>query len=434
MDGALRRASSADQKNMASANDGDFFVAIKNGLRNYKNVFGLIPFMRRNPDEVVTPTDEHIEMAHFENGMGSLDDEIYQGTLLRAPAKGHDFRAEQLSAPTWCDECGDFIWGVYKQCLKCHNCQFTCHHKCLSLIQLDCKSVSHDSPDEGMGDAPQSDLSPAHQSSEISSSEPATEKDETDSGYRSGTIPDEKLPYRPSQATLNREELKKKISEYNRVMPGANFAVKEEELHKEEQAFQGFIKVTLNLVRPISMSLGARPPSIYEVLTHEHIVEQNTQHISFYMPRDTVRSIHAQSNQTTKEVVTLLLKKFHILDHPRKFALYEQELRNNKIAKIRRVKDNEYPLSLCLTWELDNINNHRLVLQENETGEVDWDAFCVPELNNFLRVLDREEDEYVAQLKYKYKVMKRLILQRMKELRLERERQKRASVALESTS
>ena len=32
------------------------------------------------------------------------------------------------------------------------------------------------------------------------------------------------------------------------------------------------------------------------------------------------------SEVTTKEVISLLLKKFHILDNPRKFALYEQEL------------------------------------------------------------------------------------------------------------
>ena len=49
------------------------------------------------------------------------------------------------------------------------------------------------------------------------------EKDETDSGYRSGTIPDDKLPRQPSQATLNREELKKKLEEYNTMVPGAEF-------------------------------------------------------------------------------------------------------------------------------------------------------------------------------------------------------------------
>jgi hypothetical protein len=63
-----------------------------------------------------------------------------------------------------------------------------------------------------------------------------------------------------------------------------------------------------------------------------------------------------------------------------------------------------------------------------------WEAFCTPELNNFLRVLDREEEEYMAQLKYKYKVMKRLILTRMKELRQEHEKQKRRSMVNESTS
>lgn len=428
----------------APSQEVDFLDAIKNGLRNYSRVFGFFPFMRRNTEEASPAPDEHIEMAHFENGIEEYG-EYSDGTILRAPSKGHDFQAQQLSHPTWCDECGDFIWGVYKQCLTCNNCQYTCHHKCLPLIQLECKNVSHDQEDEGVlvGETPSSDFNHLQISEESplqtteSCSEPASEKDETDSGYRSGTIPDEKLPPKPSDATLNREELKRRIAEFNKCVPGANFALREEENgeSKDVQSFQGFIKVTLNLVRPISMSLGARPPSIYEVLTQEHIVEQNTQHISFYMPRDTIRSIHCHSQQTTKEVVAALLKKFHILDHPRKFALYEQELKNNKIARLRRVKDNEYPLAICLSWELENVNNHRLVLQENETGEVDWEAFCTPELNNFLRVLDREEEEYIAQLKYKYKVMKRLILTRMKELRQEQEIQKRLSrLGGESTS
>jgi len=51
------------------------------------------------------------------------------------------------------------------------------------------------------------------------------ENDETDSGYRSGTIPEEKLPRKPSQATLNREELKLKIEEYNLLVPGAEFSL-----------------------------------------------------------------------------------------------------------------------------------------------------------------------------------------------------------------
>ena len=63
-----------------------------------------------------------------------------------------------------------------------------------------------------------------------------------------------------------------------------------------------------------------------------------------------------------------------------------------------------------------------------------WNAFCVPELNNFIRVLDREEQEHLTQLQYKYKVMRRVILQRMKEIRLETEKKKRQSIVNESTS
>ena len=48
------------------------------------------------------------------------------------------------------------------------------------------------------------------------------EKDETDSGYRSGTIPDEKLPKAPSQATLNRMERRRKIQTFNHFVPKAS--------------------------------------------------------------------------------------------------------------------------------------------------------------------------------------------------------------------
>ncbi|ELU12311.1 hypothetical protein CAPTEDRAFT_189452 [Capitella teleta] len=34
---------------------------------------------------------------------------------------GHRFNVVHLKAPTWCDKCGDFIWGVYKQCLVCQS-------------------------------------------------------------------------------------------------------------------------------------------------------------------------------------------------------------------------------------------------------------------------------------------------------------------------
>lgn len=114
-----RMSAAASQSRSASNPESDFIDAIKNGLKSYTKVFGFFPFMRRSTEEPSPSTElpEDIEMAHFENGIGDYGE--YAGTLLRAPAKGHDFQAQQLSHPTWCDECGDFIWGVYKQCLKC---------------------------------------------------------------------------------------------------------------------------------------------------------------------------------------------------------------------------------------------------------------------------------------------------------------------------
>ncbi|CAL1526220.1 unnamed protein product, partial [Lymnaea stagnalis] len=192
-----------------------------------------------------------------------------------------------------------------------------------------------------------------------------TEKDETDSGYRSGTIPDDKLPRVPSQETLDLQELKRKIAKFNHFVPAATLEL------TDKESFQGFVKVTMNLIRPITMELGARPPSIYELLTREHIIEENTQQVAFYMPRDTHKSLHITSETTTKEVVTSLLKKFHILDHPRKFAMYEQEFSDrNKLVRLRRLTDKDFPLRAILTWNPERIKNYRMVLQENETGEI----------------------------------------------------------------
>ena len=39
-------------------------------------------------------------------------------------------------------------------------------------------------------------------------------------------------------------------------------------------------------------------------------------------------------------------------------------------AIMRRVADDECPLQLCLSWTAEGLNNHKFVLQENDTGEI----------------------------------------------------------------
>jgi len=56
---------------------------------------------------------------------GSLDSraaeqhELSDMDTSPSTSHGHRFISANLSQPTWCDKCGDFIWGVYKQCLIC---------------------------------------------------------------------------------------------------------------------------------------------------------------------------------------------------------------------------------------------------------------------------------------------------------------------------
>lgn len=45
---------------------------------------------------------------------------------------------------------------------------------------------------------------------------------------------------------------------------------------------------------------------------------------SFYLPKDTIKHLHVISLTRASEVIEALLKKFMVVDNPRKFALFER--------------------------------------------------------------------------------------------------------------
>jgi len=192
-----------------------------------------------------------------------------------------------------------------------------------------------------------------------------------------------------------------------------------------ENYFQGFIRVYMNLMRPISMSLS-RPLSIYDVVSKDIKETQDSSTTSFYLPKDTTKVIHISSDTSTQEVITILLQKFNITDNPHKFALYEKITEIDDHSKMRRITNGEFPLEICLSWTSEGLHNHVFVLQENDTQEVVWDAFSVPELENFLKILDREEHDYVEQIKAKYNLLHIQISHQVSTLQ-ENERQSRSS-------
>ncbi|XP_020609802.1 ras association domain-containing protein 5-like isoform X2 [Orbicella faveolata] len=194
--------------------------------------------------------------------------------------------------------------------------------------------------------------------------------------------------------------LRKKIDEFNSSTTGLIMTM------RNEDTYQGFIRVHMNLVRPINIIAGERPLSIFETVGVQREEDQKSpQRTSFFLPLGTVKALHITSETTVHEVIVALLKKFKVADNPRKFALFECYQEEDKHMILRRMSDFEQPLVLRLLWGGGDIR-HNFSLQENETGDIVWEVFSIPELQNFMKILDREEEEHITQVEEKYRVYK----------------------------
>ncbi|KAM7422782.1 hypothetical protein PAMA_010701 [Pampus argenteus] len=282
--------------------------------------------------------------------------------LTEEKGEGHDLQPCSNTQPTWCDLCGDFIWGLYKQSLRCVNCRFTCHYRCRALIQLNCNW------DRG---------SVADQACVV---EHTIETD---------TNVDEQIDLRKPELTT--ADIQQKVKEYNAQINSNLFM----NVNKDG-SYTGFIKVQFKLARPVSVpqpkkgkhDAGARKATG---------VKRRT---SFYLPKDASKHLLISSRTSAREVIEALLKKFTVVDNPGKFALFERSECHDQVY-LRKLPDDEHPLRLRLNAG-PNEKVLSFVLKENETGEVNWHAFSMPELKNFLRILQREEEEHIKQIVQRY--------------------------------
>ncbi|XP_069693750.1 ras association domain-containing protein 1-like isoform X3 [Periplaneta americana] len=282
------------------------------------------------------------------------------------------------------------------------DCHYTCHPHCRNLVTLDCRGENDGAKAAAVPEAEPESVEHVVGLEEIADPtlEPLLQEVSTEED--AGTC-----------LTVNREQLQLMITEYNAANPSGLDMTLEE----DGTTFRGFIRVHMNLCRPISVAAGTRPPSIYDILKEDETLEKAL--TSFYLPRDTVKALHVTSETTTHEVIKALLKKFKVVDNPRKFALYERYYEQGETAKVkmRRIAEGEKPLVLALRWSREKNCSKMFVLQENETGDILWEAFTLPELNNFLRILDREEEEYKNMVRRKYQVLGRKIQEAMDRLR-----------------
>ncbi|XP_067443823.1 ras association domain-containing protein 5 isoform X1 [Thunnus thynnus] len=298
--------------------------------------------------------------------------------------EGHRFEAK-LVKQAWCDSCPRQITA---QALRCQNCSYTCHLECESQVQVDCNQR-----DRKETPSPRSHCSTAHQHKTHEA------KEEEERGTKD----------------LSEEEVRTRINAYNAQVSENGMKL------ASDGSYTGFIKVHLRLSRPVTVPAieaesteGAsrqtggrnRAPSEDHKGTDCGQSEKRT---SFYLPSDCVKQLHISSVTTTRQVIEGLLKKFMVLDNPRKFALYRQTHRDGQDL-FQKLPLYERPLLLRLIAGPDPLQLS-FVLKENETGEVEWHAFSVPELQNFLVILEKEEAERVRTVENKYSVYRQKLQQ-----------------------
>uniref|UniRef100_A0A1I8I4B1 SARAH domain-containing protein n=1 Tax=Macrostomum lignano TaxID=282301 RepID=A0A1I8I4B1_9PLAT len=157
-------------------------------------------------------------------------------------------------------------------------------------------------------------------------------------------------------------------------------------LNPATRQFSGRVRVHVNLIRPIRLGRSELPQLV---------------------PRGQSRLLQITSAVRSQEVVQALLTAL-------------------------QVKEQAYnPLALVLSWlhgtsavadgssEDDGssvFERKKIVLQENDSGLVNWSAFSVPELSNFLHILQREESEYRESIQLKYLLVKREMRRRLRQL------------------
>ncbi|XP_034143024.1 LOW QUALITY PROTEIN: ras association domain-containing protein 5 [Esox lucius] len=211
---------------------------------------------------------------------------------------------------------------------------------------------------------------------------------------------------------LSEEEVRARIEDYNSKVSENGMSL------ATDGSYTGFIKVRLRLSRPVTVSVIEAggidaQPDLAEKHQEGAGGAMSDKRTSFYMPTDCVKQIHISSSTTVKEVIQGLLKKYMVLDNPRKFALYRQTHRDGQDL-FPEASFRERPLALRLEAGPD-AELLSFVLKENETEEVEWHAFSVPELQNFLVILDKEETERVRLVKQRFEAYREKLQKALQE-------------------
>ncbi|ESO01142.1 hypothetical protein HELRODRAFT_175172 [Helobdella robusta] len=264
------------------------------------------------------------------------------------------------------------------------------------------------------------------------------------------------LNYSSLASSISRLDLEQKLRVFNCNKLGLQMELSE----LDPSSFIGSIIINLNLTQPINMKLmttstvdrcdnfsdnnvnntikntstknkspNDQAGSKFRSLPHKFDSESSI--CSFHLPVGISKVVHITSESTVPIVIQSLLNKFNIIDDAKKFALFQKThdscqhdgsdsggynsypstaqtptttttSTTTATCHMRKLLDHELPLEICLKWVLDGgldaLHRSQFVLQEYSTGEIIWNAFSLPELNNFLAILNREEENKIESI------------------------------------
>uniref|UniRef100_A0A672P158 Ras association domain family member 3 n=1 Tax=Sinocyclocheilus grahami TaxID=75366 RepID=A0A672P158_SINGR len=86
---------------------------------------------------------------------------------------------------------------------------------------------------------------------------------------------------------------------------------------------------------------------------------------------------------------------------------------NRSVLYTCKLSEEEHPLFLRLVAG-PSTDTLSFVLKEQQTGEVMWDAFSIPELQNFLRILEKEEQDQICSMTRRYNAYREKLEEAMK--------------------
>lgn len=89
------------------------------------------------PDETISMTQTSVTNTSRSSGETSnLDVQLFE--------KSHNFKVHNFIGFPFCEYCGNFMWGIIGQGVKCEDCGFSAHKKCSEKVPSDCcPDLSH---------------------------------------------------------------------------------------------------------------------------------------------------------------------------------------------------------------------------------------------------------------------------------------------------